>query len=286
MLCIGGRAELDLAAAEIVVGRLSELGVAAKAVAPISVSQDAIGQLDLDGVDVVCLSYFHASPEGLRPLRVPPPGTRARRTSPRSCAAGIARLPKKGRARSRLSWAATRPWSPRWLPAEQKIIAALSLQSEAHPDTLAFRRARRVPRTPAGYGTAAGNGSEFERLAARVAEQLGTSIVLVALLEEASLAGAPVGKVEEGSAQPLALSRLICAEVVSTCATVVVEDVADDPRFAPNAELLEKGIRFFAAAPLRSPSGFLLGALCVLDSKKRELTADRRDASSKPSPAT
>ena len=59
-------------------------------------------------------------------------------------------------------------------------------------------------------------------------------------------------------------------------ATVVVEDVADDPRFAPNAELLEKGIRFFAAAPLRSPSGFLLGALCVLDSKKRELTADER----------
>jgi hypothetical protein len=96
-------------------------------------------------------------------------------------------------------------------------------------------------------GLAAGKGPEFERLAARVAEQLGTSIVLVALLEEASLAGAPVCRVEEGSTQPLALSQLICAEVVSTCATVVVEDVADDPRFAPNAELLEKGIRFFAA---------------------------------------
>jgi predicted PurR-regulated permease PerM/GAF domain-containing protein len=276
VLCIGGRAELDLAAAEIVVGRLSELGVAAKAVAPISVSQDAIGQLDLEGVDVVCISYFHASPEVYARYVCRRLGRRAPHLVNIVCCWNCATA-EEGASALEAQLGGNASVVTSLAAAEQKIIAALSQQSEAHPDIpgVSARESAYLERLR-DMGLAAGNGPEFERLAARVAEQLGTSIVLVALLEEASPAGAPVCKVEEGPTQPLALSQLICAEVVSTCATVVVEDVAEDPRFAPNAELLEKGIRFFAAAPLRSPSGFLLGALCVLDSKKRELTADER----------
>jgi GAF domain-containing protein len=50
---------------------------------------------------------------------------------------------------------------------------------------------------------------------------------------------------------------------------VVVEDVAKDERFTSNPFLLEKGIRFYAGAPLRTASGFVLGSLCVIDIKPR-----------------
>lgn len=51
---------------------------------------------------------------------------------------------------------------------------------------------------------------------------------------------------------------------------IVVEDVARDPRFATNPFLLEKGIRFYAGAPLRTAGGFVLGSLCIIDSKPRQ----------------
>jgi len=49
-----------------------------------------------------------------------------------------------------------------------------------------------------------------------------------------------------------------------------VEDVARDARFSRNPFLLEKGIRFYAGAPLRTLSGFVLGSLCIIDSKPRQ----------------
>ena len=63
VLCIAGRTELDRAAAEMVVQVLGEHGVSAKALPPITVSQDALGQLDLGGVEVICLSYLHPQPQ-------------------------------------------------------------------------------------------------------------------------------------------------------------------------------------------------------------------------------
>jgi GAF domain-containing protein len=61
----------------------------------------------------------------------------------------------------------------------------------------------------------------------------------------------------------------ICGHVVAGGEMVVVRDVAKDGRFAGNPFLLENGIRFYAGAPLRTSSGFVLGSLCVIDTKPR-----------------
>ena len=53
---------------------------------------------------------------------------------------------------------------------------------------------------------------------------------------------------------------------------LVVDDVTKDPRFADNPFLLENGIRFYAGAPLRTASGFVVGSLCVIDTKPRTFT--------------
>lgn len=55
--------------------------------------------------------------------------------------------------------------------------------------------------------------------------------------------------------------------------SVVVPSVATDKELSTNELLLEKGIRFFAAAPILWEAGHYAGALCVLDADERTLDA-------------
>jgi GAF domain-containing protein len=58
---------------------------------------------------------------------------------------------------------------------------------------------------------------------------------------------------------------------------LVCEDVTKDPRFADNPLILEKGIRFYAGAPLRTSDGVVLGSLCVIDMEPRQFSEADRD---------
>jgi GAF domain-containing protein len=62
--------------------------------------------------------------------------------------------------------------------------------------------------------------------------------------------------------------------VVAVDEVLVIEDVTKDPRFAGNPLLLEKGIRFYAGAPLRTAAGLILGSLCVIDTKPRTFSEE------------
>ena len=76
------------------------------------------------------------------------------------------------------------------------------------------------------------------------------------------------------------LNESVCRYAIRQSGVFIVPDLAQDPRFAHYAIVTQKNpLRFYAGAPLVTPDGFVLGTLCVLDHRPRELSAKVQDLS-------
>src|SRR5438874_2498534 len=70
-----------------------------------------------------------------------------------------------------------------------------------------------------------------------------------------------------------------CAHTLMQTDLFVVRDVSADDRFATNPLVTaDPKIRFYAAAPLVTPEGYVLGTLCVIDRVPRDLSVEQQDA--------
>ncbi|MCE0504955.1 GAF domain-containing protein [Roseivivax sp. GX 12232] len=74
------------------------------------------------------------------------------------------------------------------------------------------------------------------------------------------------------------IDQAICAHTILEDGILEIPDTHADARTADNPLCIEgeEPIRFYAGAPLVSDRGHSLGALCVLDTRPRELTARQR----------
>jgi PAS domain S-box-containing protein len=69
----------------------------------------------------------------------------------------------------------------------------------------------------------------------------------------------------------------LSAETLAHTDVFVVRDALADQRYHESPVVLA-GFRFFAGMPLISPDGHALGAVCILDTKPRDLSPTQRDA--------
>ncbi|MFE1603139.1 PAS domain-containing protein [Methylobacterium sp. ID0610] len=66
------------------------------------------------------------------------------------------------------------------------------------------------------------------------------------------------------------LGRSVCAHALTGEDVLIIPDLTGDPRTRDNPLVTgEPRIRFYAGAPLRTPEGLTLGALCVIDTQPR-----------------
>ncbi len=119
--------------------------------------------------------------------------------------------------------------------------------------------------------------SAFDDLTRRAKETCGVPIAHISFLDGKrqwfkSRLGFHLGEVPR--------EQSICAHALLTPdQPLIVPDATVDPRFADNPFVTgEPGIRFYAGIPLRSPEGYGLGTLCVLDLVPRQLSPTQLDA--------
>jgi predicted PurR-regulated permease PerM len=274
VLCIAGRAQLDNAAAALLAHELESRGIGARCVEPSAVTHDSIGNLDLAGVEVVCLAYLNTMPQAYARFVC----RRLKRRMPHlKIVLGVWNLAPEAGTAEKIAASAGADAAPASLEEAVRWVTDLVGQADTSPSIpppLPEHEQARLEALQASGILEADWRPHLDRVAQKVAEAFDTPIGLVSLIDDCcqlwrGAAGLPedLEKTRQGTRE-----TSICSHVVAADAPLVIEDTARDRRFARNPFLREHGMRFYAGVPLRTASGHVIGSLCVIDVKPRTLS--------------
>lgn len=255
VLCIGGRTELDDAAAQILMRLIGPEYGPVKALAPLAIRPESVGQLALDGVEVVCLCYLDDNPRSHARLVA----RRLSRRRPDIKIIAVAMGPTPIANERQQDWGVAQivPGLPEAVAAVSEFVHADAPQISPPPkaiDEAALDRLRQLAHSDGPLAQALGG----------IAASSGVPTAILDIVDSdfsALTTKAPNEEINEAS-----------QSVVATDAAVVVPDVAASQKFANDRFFLENGVRFYAGVPLRGPDNSTIGVLALLDDKPREFT--------------
>lgn len=70
----------------------------------------------------------------------------------------------------------------------------------------------------------------------------------------------------------------LCASTIISDDVFLVEDAKNNPRCLTNPLVAEEfGLQFYAAAPLKNKSGYILGTFCIIDKLKRYINKEQQE---------
>lgn len=116
---------------------------------------------------------------------------------------------------------------------------------------------------------------EFEQIVQLVQRVFGTPIAAVTLIDSdrqwfKARRGLAVAETPRQSS--------LCHHTIASADGLAVEDALADPRFAATALVTgDPHIRSYLGAPLRTPDGYQIGALCVISDQTRQFTSADRE---------
>ena len=136
---------------------------------------------------------------------------------------------------------------------------SVNSETVAEPERLGVLQSYALLGTPQEAG--------FDRLTALAARLLDVPAVVVCLVDADRIWFKSRGGPDRDLLPPeMSLDDAPCLSVLLSPNALVVEDTAADPCFRSTTLVTGPlGVRFYAAAPLRLPSGVILGTLCLLD---------------------
>lgn len=281
--CIGGKWEIDSVACEMVVHALQLEGLRAVQRREGVVTQRYIKKLDLDGVEIVCLSYFSRDPAApartfIRRLRAGWPGIKivlALWNAPDDLLdANKAKELGADEVVASIHEAVRR--IHRMVAPEEALQAQIAPAPENDEE-----RVRALEETHILDGHAR---EDLDDLAKRAADVFDVRFAVISAInaEHEYIIGQSIelpGKLTRDGTDMITMPRdeAICDHVVAEGEMLVVDDTQRDPRFADHPAIQLWSTRFYAGAPLRTADGMVLGALCLLDTEPRELSDDERE---------
>ncbi|MHA6690052.1 AI-2E family transporter [Devosia sp. A449] len=244
ILLIGGRTEIDECAATLLALNLAEENLPSRVLPPLAIRQEAIGRLDLEGVEVIALVFMG---EDIR-----------------------AQVRYVSRRINRMA------------PDIRILVCALTaLNLEETPDTLHVNAIFRtlddaVESTVIGQmrqqaaTRAVSNKKQPFAGAGRGDDALGQAIQQIA--DEFDIPVAAINLLNDERHIEDDGAYLLTSIVAETAAPLIVHSAAPHPLVGENVYLQTNGIDLYAGAPLILPDGTCVGALVLLDYEPRAFT--------------
>ncbi|HEY2745214.1 MAG TPA: PAS domain-containing protein, partial [Polyangia bacterium] len=119
-----------------------------------------------------------------------------------------------------------------------------------------------------------GSEEAFDRLAELAAHACAAPTAVISFVDDRQQRFFARWNVPNGIGEAIPRELSICAVMIERpYPLAVIEDLAEDPRFARSPLVQRQGFRFYASVPLVTPGGYTLGTVCVVDQAPRSLAA-------------